>query len=531
MRTFGTRAATILLASGLVLSAVALLPWPDRSLDRHVLPRELLLVVAGLGALLLCALGRRRLRLGRDDALLLGFVGASGVSALIAVNPWMALRAMSLTLGGVGAFMAARHIARAGRAEWVLGAAAVSVALLAAATLLESYGVLPKWSMHGRAPSGMVGNRNFMAHSLVLGGPLIVYLAMTARRRTVQLVWTAAFATLVAALVLSRCRAAWLATAAVLIVACALYALAPRELRSRLAWRRGALLGATLVIAAVAAVVLPNRLSWGTDGGAYTDTISRLGDYRSGTGRGRIIQYRNTIEMATDHPLLGVGPGNWSIEYPRYASPGDPSHRPGALQPVNRLPNTDWLGMLAERGAIALAALLLAFALMGARALRALRRGEGGRAPIVLLALVGLGVMGTFDAVLLRPGPTLLLFAMLGAATPIGPSLEWSIAPSLRRAALSATLVMTILLGFRAAELIRFSHIGATNPTNQATLRRALEADPGSYAVLAMLAATRARVGDCPRAVRYGQRALALHPNLDFVRRALVPCTGLTAAR
>ncbi|HUH04788.1 MAG TPA: hypothetical protein VML75_22480, partial [Kofleriaceae bacterium] len=147
MRTWSTRAATILLAAGLVLSAVALLPWQDRSFDRHVLPRELLLILAGLGSAVLCGFGRSHVRLGRDDALLVGFVLASGASALAAINPWMALRAMSLTLGGLGAFLAARHIAREGGARWVLGAAAAAVTLLAASAVLEAYGVLPKWSM------------------------------------------------------------------------------------------------------------------------------------------------------------------------------------------------------------------------------------------------------------------------------------------------------------------------------------------------------------------------------------------------
>ncbi|HUH05432.1 MAG TPA: O-antigen ligase family protein, partial [Kofleriaceae bacterium] len=381
------------------------------------------------------------------------------------------------------------------------------------------------------APSGTAGNRNFMAHAVVLGLPLLAYLAIAARRRMIGVLWAGAFAIAIAALVLSRCRAAWLAAAAMLPAAGVLYALAPRELRSQLSRARMTLLTAILVAAVGAAIFLPNRLSWGANGAAYADTISRLGDYRSGTGRGRVIQYRNTIRMAADNPLLGVGPGNWSIEYPRYATPGDPSYRRGSLQPVNRLPNTDWLGMLSERGAIALASLLLAFALMGARSLRALRRAGDGRAAVVLLTLLGLAITGSLDAVLIRPEPSLLLFAILGAAVPLGRTFEWPIAARVRRTGISLALVATMLLGFRAAELIRFSHIGATNPTNQATLRRALEADPGSYAVLAMLATWRVRAGDCRRAIGYGRRALALHPNLEYVRRALIPCTRLTASR
>ena len=43
--------------------------------------------------------------------------------------------------------------------------------------------------------------------------------------------------------------------------------------------------------------------------------MHNVADYQGGSGRGRLIQYERTLALAIRHPLLGVGPGNWPVEY------------------------------------------------------------------------------------------------------------------------------------------------------------------------------------------------------------------------
>ena len=38
---------------------------------------------------------------------------------------------------------------------------------------------------------------------------------------------------------------------------------------------------------------------------------------------GRKMIWESTLGMIKDHPLLGIGPGNYWLEYPHYRSPGD----------------------------------------------------------------------------------------------------------------------------------------------------------------------------------------------------------------
>ena len=58
--------------------------------------------------------------------------------------------------------------------------------------------------------------------------------------------------------------------------------------------------------------------------------------------------------MAAAHPLLGVGTGNWSVRYPRYAPASDPSMTDVGLT-ANPWPSSDWVAVLSERGPAALA--------------------------------------------------------------------------------------------------------------------------------------------------------------------------------
>ena len=57
--------------------------------------------------------------------------------------------------------------------------------------------------------------------------------------------------------------------------------------------------------------------------------------------------------------MLGVGPGNWPVHYPRYMSPGDPSFDADDMIPTNPWPSSDWMALLAERGLPAFVLLIL----------------------------------------------------------------------------------------------------------------------------------------------------------------------------
>ncbi|HKT60403.1 MAG TPA: hypothetical protein VJQ46_10140 [Gemmatimonadales bacterium] len=195
-------------AFGIVLAA---LPYPIFELDRYTFPKELVLTAAALAASLICLSSARRLTVFMVDALLAGFLALSGLSALFATNGWLAFRAVGVSLAGAALFWCGRMVARAGRREALLVGLAAAIVLGALTGLAQAYGlVTTNLASMARAPGGTFGNRNFMAHLVAIGLPVLLYLALEARTQARFLLGGAGAVLAAAALVLSRSRAAWL---------------------------------------------------------------------------------------------------------------------------------------------------------------------------------------------------------------------------------------------------------------------------------------------------------------------------------
>jgi O-antigen ligase len=402
------------------------------------------------------------------------------------------------------------------------------VVLGAITALLQAYGVELAVMAERRAPGGTFGNRNFMAHFVALGAPVLALAGLEARRRWEVALWQAAVAIAAAALVLSRSRAAWLAFS----VALALFGFeglwAGGLWRNRSARSRVLALAAAAGIGALLALVVPNRLEW-RSGSPYLDSIRGLTDYREGSGRGRLVQYQNTLHMASDHPLLGVGPGNWPVEYPKYTFAGDPAFDPDDFIPTNPWPSSDWVALLAERGPLALLAVLTVGAALAVGAWRRWRQSlettRGLEALAALLTLLVLACVSAFDAVLLLPAPTVFIGTLLGALIrpPKRSVLTIELSDSQRaRLAGTVALVGTLLV------LRGIGQIGAMavfSGSRQPAMREwAGWMDPGNYRIQMLLGYAWRDRGRCDRARTHAEAARGLYPNHPAPRQLLAAC-------
>jgi O-antigen ligase len=527
-----TRAALRILQVGVVAVVLAAAPYPLFDLERHAVPKELVAALVGFGAAGCCLARARRLDLTLTDALLAAFLALSLAAALLAHNHWLAFRAFGLTLSGALIFWSARTVSRAGLGGALVTTLAAAVVVGAATALLQAYGVELPIMAERRAPGGTFGNRNFMAHFMALGAPVLALAGLEARRRWELLAWQVGAVLVGAALVLSRSRAAWLA----LVLALALFAVEGLWTgglwRNRIARGRVLALVGAAAAGAVLALALPNVLEWRSDS-PYLDSLRDIADYREGSGRGRLVQYQNTLRMATDHPILGVGPGNWPVAYPRYTFPGDPAFDPTDFIPTNPWPSSDWVALLAERGPLALLLVLLTGAALGAGAWRRWRQGlttsESLEALAAVLTLVVLACVSALDAVLLLPAPTVFAATLLGALS--RPPRRTVLAVDLtdrRRARLAGALglVGTLLVVRTASQLGAMAIFSASERLG--TLEWAGRLDPGSYRIQMLLGYAWRNRGRCDLARPHAEAARALFPNNPAPRQLLAVCRDRT---
>lgn len=513
---WGLAAVLALGAGGVVL---ALMHSRLFDLERHTVPKELVLHLTALAGLLFLLPRWRAVRLSLVDALMVAWTGWGAISALFATNPWLALRAWGVTASGAVVYAMARHAAAEGAGRVVTRVIAVAGLLAALTGLAQAYGF--DWGLFvgERAPGGTIGNRNFLAHLTALTLPLMTLAALEARGRAGWVAGALGCALMAAAIVLTRSRAAWLAllAAGAVVAATALVARVPIAGPVR---RRLLGLGTVLLAGVALALAVPNQLAWRADN-PYGETLRGLVNYQEGSGRGRLVQYRNTLAMVRMDPVFGTGPGNWMVHYPRVTTPGDPSFAGADPLPTNPWPSSDWVAFLAERGAIGVLLLLGMGLAVLVMALRRLQDPEAkGHALVLLAVLTVTGVTGMFDAVLLLAPPTLCVMAALGALVPAsGLVLEHT--PSPRRMRIGRVLLLGTGLLLVAQSALAARSIALTGASSRrAELVRAVRLDPGNHRLHLMLAIR----GSCAERRPHARRALALLPYHPWAQRAARSC-------
>ena len=522
------RLALHVLQLGSLLVVVAALPWKQFDLDRFFVPKELVLHAAALLASLALLLPSRRVSLARVDQFLAGFLAIGVISALFATNWWLAERAVAVSLAGAACFWAARAVARAGLGRPLLAVLALAAVVGAVTALLQAYGVRTEYVSLNRAPGGTFGNRNFMAHLGVIAAPALVLVALGAPSRGSFARWSAGIGLVAAALFLSRSRAAWLALIACAVVALPLGVAALRGAGAGLRWSRALLIILAAAAGVGAAFVLPNTLDWTSDS-PYLDTAKSVVNYKGGSGHGRLVQYGNTLRMSSRHPLLGVGPGNWPVVYPKFASRDDPSLTSDGMT-ANPWPSSDWMTFLSERGFVAFALLALALVSLVADGLRGLGSERAPEDRLTAAALLGtitvLLVVGSFDAVLLLPVNALIAWSLLGALSPAGRERVAVALPAGRRVGVILLLLVTgaMAIGRSAAQAAAMAAFSSSSRAS--VLERASKLDPGSYRIHVRLASAFVRRGSCTKARSHARAAKALFPNAAEPKAILAECAA-----
>ena len=522
------KAALLVIQLGAIAVVLMALPYKAFDLDRYFVPKELVLhTAAGVAALLLIG-ALRRVTLNVIDVLLIAFLVVSVLSSAFAINLWAAERALAISFAGAALFWSASALRRAGLVRPLIVAVSIAVVVGAATSLAQAYGVDSEYFSLNRVPGGTFGNRNFVAHLCAIGLPVVALVALTARRGFGSIFGGGAMAIVAAALVLSRSRAAWLAVIVLSVPVTILALLTWRRWCEPRTLRRLFVLGIAAGIGAVAAVLLPNRLEWKSES-PYLESATGLVNYKEGSGRGRLVQYTNSLRMTAAHPFLGVGPGNWPVVYPKYASRNDPSMSQQDGVTANPWPSSDWVAFLSERGAVGFALLLLLMLGLLWRALADLRRGgRDAERILTAIALVGTliatAVVGAFDAVLLIAVPTFFVWTLAGALAP--PSDEGVIIERrLYTIGLVTALVMgTIAVGRSAFQLAAMAVFSTTSRTS--LLERGSWFDPGSYRIHTRLAQAYMARGDCRHALPHARAARALYPNAGEPRKLVASCGG-----
>ena len=201
-------------------------------------------------------------------------------------------------------------------------------------------------------PGGPVGDPNFFAMTLVPLIPLAIYLGRDTHSTLTKLAAAAAVMLLIAGTLVTFSRGGLFALAAIGLVL-AFFGI--------LRWRTLILISLVLIISLP---FLPDNYAGRIEAGSSALTDEGAAEEDPAVS-GRLSEMVAGVRMLTDHPLLGVGIGNYQLHYQEYARPlGIERRTPRA---AHSLP----IETLAETGVIGFAALaiLIGVPMFGLRAI------------------------------------------------------------------------------------------------------------------------------------------------------------------
>ncbi|MBV9947182.1 MAG: O-antigen ligase family protein, partial [Myxococcales bacterium] len=304
----------------------------------------------------------------------------------------------------------------AGRA---LEAVTLAAGIVAVIGLLQHLEALPFAIPVFSLPGSTFGNRNLAGEVIAMALPLGVGVALADEPgRSRALLW-ASLAIELCYLGVTRARGAWAGAATG--VALALWLVRPRPSRRAVALALG-VLAAVVLMAARPGRFNPRHMADAKRYSAVVDVIEDGLDPRSTALQTRLGMWRRTLTMIAEHPVFGVGPGNWPVVFPKYAEPGAMSDGVLSASLAPRQAHDDALERTAETGIVGAAAFafLLVAVVVAARRRNAEAEPTGLRAMTAgaIGALAALAAISVVGFPLEMPGTLMLAGIALGLLAP-----------------------------------------------------------------------------------------------------------------
>lgn len=232
---------------------------------------------------------------------LLVYFGLICMSLVFAIVQTWALNMVIATLGYVIYFLLVCRIVTS--RERMLGVIATLLFAHLFLMAMNPQALLDPSARHYIIGASFMGDPNDFSMSLCILLPLVMELAISSKRWYMRLAWWGGVFVVGLMIIASSSRGAALGLGAVLVY---LWLISPRKLLT--------LIGVTLL-----ATIL---LSYASD--LFFERMATLGNYQEeGSAMGRITAWKAGTQMMLDHPLTGVGAGNFATAFGAHYIPKD----------------------------------------------------------------------------------------------------------------------------------------------------------------------------------------------------------------
>lgn len=385
----------------------------------------------------------------------------SGLSLVNALNPMEGARDFLNLALGIALFWIAVDNADPesfrSLSQWtVFGATLVSIV-----GIVQAWGVEIPTLVQVAPPSSTFGNKNMAAQYILLVIPVAYYLLLSASEPPKEWFHSSMAAIITTYFVYTGTRAAWGGCAvALLILWLGLRARGypPRELLSFGKRKWSFLIGIAIFVLGMKTIppyFVPSFSAHPT----ITRLQSMLELESDPSAQGRFAIWANSLAIFRDHPVLGVGKGNFQFIYPLYNRRlvKDPSF---TVEAKAAEAHNDYIQLLAEVGFLGTTAFLWTLVLLARRYWRSMNEELNPPLLAVGLALTAILLEAFWDFPFAHPVPTAFFWIYAGFLWRLSEDPHSQGAPPAKKNL--ALAVMTLLaLSATAASILTFMHLRA----------------------------------------------------------------------
>ncbi|WP_417599709.1 O-antigen ligase family protein [Owenweeksia hongkongensis] len=329
----------------MLLFALMPLVYVKTLVDKTLIPHQLFGSV-GLVLLILAMLANKSISKAKVGWMLLSFVGflvINMIAVSAAINPvesWATISRYMLSFGVLTA-LTVLFQAKKLNPESLIKGVVIFGTIAGVITLFEILKALGSGDFISNiyVVSGTFSHKNLLSSVLMLCLPFAIMGAVILEKGWKSLSLFLTFL-LIAEVFVLRTRGVWLAV----FISAFAFLLMFFTLRKRQSLDVKFPIKQVGLAAGIAVVLLIALFSAAKVSSSVSDTANL---------ENRFVFWNNSVEMLKENPVLGVGPGNWKINFPKYGLQGLENSVLQGITHVQR-PHNDYLWVLTEAGPLAL---------------------------------------------------------------------------------------------------------------------------------------------------------------------------------
>ena len=324
---------------------------------------------------------------------LIVYLGVSVFSLLNATNPYEGLFALSQEAIYIFLFwLVVNHIRTSEQVERILLWTISSAVIVSLIGIYQAFGGDIPWLVRTGGIGSTFGNKSPAAQYILLTLPFPYFFLLSATERDRQRLFAVCAAITTTYLVYTGTRASWIGGLAATLTIFIFLRLKRARLQPQITHliaqiRSQKMLLGCVILFVVGMNLIPPFLAGNWSAQRVLPRLATGLELEQDTSfRERLAMWSNTLGMFKDHPLLGVGKGNFKIFYPLYATRKvEGSVFSPEVQP--REAHNDYVQLLAETGILGFVSFIFIMLLIGVRLWKSIGENNDPRSMPTLLSL------------------------------------------------------------------------------------------------------------------------------------------------